>query len=105
MARVKRYKFVKKRYSKEGQISTVLAIVCLALLLCSSFASFALRGGAGVFVGGIALMAMLLSVYGFYLGLRGFSEKNCSNVVCIIGSISNGLIIVAFLAIYLMGIS
>lgn len=105
MARVKRYKFVKERYSKDGQISTLLAIVCIALLLCSSLVSFAMRGGAGVLVGGIALMTMLLSVYGFYLGLKGFSEKNCSNVVCIIGAISNGLIIVAFLAIYLIGIS
>ncbi len=104
MARVKRYKFAKKTYAKNGKISAVLAVVCLALLLLASIVSFALRGNAGVFVGGIALMAMLLSVYGFYLGLKGFSEKNCSNLFCIIGAIANGLIMVGYLAIYLMGV-
>lgn len=104
MARVKRYKFAKKKYAKNGQISTILAAVCLALLLLASIVSFALRGNAGVFVGGIALMAMLLSIYGFYLGLKGFSEKDCSSLFCIIGAIANGLIMVGYLAIFLMGI-
>lgn len=104
MTRVKRYKFAKKRYAKNGQVSTILAAACLALLLLASVVSFALRGNAGVFVGGIALMAMLLSIYGFYLGLKGFSEKDCSNVFCIVGAIANGLIMVGFLAIYLMGV-
>lgn len=104
MARVKRYKFAKKKYAKNGQISTILAGVCLALLLLASLVSFSLRGNAGVFVGGIAFMAMLLSVYGFYLGLKGFSEKGCSTLFCIVGAIANGLFMVGYLAIFLMGI-
>lgn len=104
MARVKRYKFAKKKYAKNGMISTVLAAVCLFLLLLASVVSFSLRGNAGVIVGGIALMAMLLSIYGFYLGLKGFSEKDCSSLFCIIGAIANGLIMVGYLAIYLMGV-
>ena len=104
MARVKRYKFAKKRYAKNGQISTILAVVCLALLLLASVVSFLLRGNAGVFVGGIALMAMLLSIYGFYLGLKGFSERDCVNTFCIVGAIANGVIMVGYLAIYLIGV-
>ena len=104
MAKVKRYRFAKKVYAKRGKISTALAVVCLGLLLAASIISFAMRGNAGVFVGGIAFMAMLLSIYGFYLGMRGFSEKDCSNLFCIIGAIANGLLMVSFLGIYLAGV-
>lgn len=99
-----RYKFAKKEYAKKGIVSSILAGVTVIMFLISCFLSFCFRGAAGVFVGGIALMAMLLSVYGFCLGLSGFSEKSCSHVFCVSGAIANGVMMVIWLALFLVGV-
>ena len=104
MAKRQKYKFAKKEYAQKGILSTILAGVTLVLFVIAAFLSFCFRGAAGVFVGGIALMAMLLSVYGFYMGMSGFSEKKCSHVFCISGAIANGVLMVIWLALFLIGI-
>lgn len=104
MAKRQKYKFTKKEYAKKGIFSSVLAAVSLFLFLTACVLSFGFRGAAGVYVGGIALMAMLFSVYGFYTGLSGFSEKNCSHVFCIAGAIANGILMVIWLALFLIGV-
>lgn len=99
-----RYKFAKKEYAQKGILSSILAGATMALFIISCFLSFCFRGAAGVFLGGIALTAMLLSVYGFYMGLSGFSEKDCSHAFCISGAIANGVMMVIWLALFLIGI-
>ena len=59
----------------------------------------------GKIVGGISLCAMLLSVYGFAMGLKSFSEENRTHKAGMIGSIANGIIMIGWLGIFLMGIS
>jgi hypothetical protein len=48
---------------------------------------------------------MLLSVYGFAMGLKSFSEENRTHKAGMIGSIANGIIMIGWLGIFLMGIS
>lgn len=104
MAREQKFKFAKKVYAKKGKLSSVLAGVSLVLFFAAGILSFAFRGKAGVYVGGIALMAMLFSVYGFYLGLSGYSEKECSHIFCTVGAIANGILMVVWLALFLIGV-
>lgn len=104
MAREQKFKFAKRVYAKKGKLSSVLSGVSLCLFLIGSILSFALRGKAGVYVGGLSLMAILFSAYGFYLGLSGYSEKNCSHVFCTLGSIANGMLMVLWLALFLIGV-
>lgn len=104
MAKRQKYKFAKKEYAKKGVFSSGLAAVSLLLFVASCVLSLGFRGAAGVYVGGIALMAMLFSVYGFYTGLAGFSEKNCSHAFCIVGAIANGILMVIWLALFLVGV-
>ena len=99
-----RYKFAKKEYAQKGILSSILAGVTLGLFIISCFLSFCFRGAAGVYVGGLALTAILLSVYGFYIGMSGFSEKGCSHAFCISGAIANGVMMVIWLALFLIGI-
>ncbi len=105
MAKRQKYKFAKKEYAKNGKISTGLAVAAVVLFVFSVILSFAFRGAAGVYVGGIGLLSTLLAVLGFILGVKGYSEKNCSHLFCTIGTIANGLICIFYLAIFSVGVS
>ena len=66
--------------------------------------AYSLGGSVGFIVGGVGLFATLLSVYGFIMGLLSFSEEGRSHKTSIIGSISNGIIMIIWLGIYLTGL-
>lgn len=103
MARRQKYKFAKKEYAKNGRVSTWIAVVSAILFVVSVILSFAFRGQAGVYVGGIGLMSMLLALFGFFVGIKGYSEKGCSNIFCTVGAIANGLICIIYLALFSVG--
>lgn len=104
MAKRYRYAFAKKREAAKGRLSAGLAATSFALFLAAVAISFLLEGAYGFVVGGICLFAMLLSVYGFIMGLMSFSEENCAHRTSIIGSITNGIIMVGWLGFFLMGV-
>lgn len=70
MAKRYRYAFAKKREAQQGKLSAVLAAVSLVLFVTAVLLAFFLQGQYGYIVGGISLCAMLLSVYGFAMGLE-----------------------------------
>ena len=92
MARRYRYAFAKK---KEAQILFITAVLL----------AFFMNGEFGYIVGGVSLCAMLLSIYGFAMGLKSFSEENRTHRTSMIGSIANGIIMIGWLGIFLLGIS
>lgn len=105
MAKRYRYAFVKKKEAGKGKLSTGLAAASLLLFGAAVMTAFFLEGKFGFLVGGIGLFAMLLSVYGFIMGLSSFSEEDRNHKTSIIGSIANGIIMVGWLGIFLMGVS
>ena len=104
MAKRYRYAFVKKQEARKGKLSTGLASASLVLFLAAVMLACVFDGKMGYIVGGISLFAMLLSIYGFIMGLSSFSEENKNHKTSIIGSISNGVIMVGWLGIFLLGI-
>lgn len=105
MAKRYRYAFAKKKESVKGKLSVILAAVSVLLFGVSVFtAAFWLQEKYGFIIGGVCLFAALLSVYGFFMGLTGFSEENCVHRTCIVGSIVNGIIMVFWLSFFLMGV-
>lgn len=105
MAKRYRYAFVKKKEAGKGKLSTGLAAASLLLFGAAVMTAFFLEGKLGFLVGSIGLFAMLLSVYGFIMGLSSFSEEDRNHKTSIIGSIANGIIMVGWLGIFLMGVS
>lgn len=103
----KRYKyaFAKQKHAQKGIVSSCFAGLSFTLFCISSFVSLVYHGKGGIFLGAIGLAAMGLSVYGFVLGLKSFSEKNRDQLYCKIGSVSNGILMVIWLALFLLGIS
>ena len=103
MAKRYRYAFTKKRQSVRGQVSAVAAVASVLLFGAAiGYALFAPKERFYV-TGGICLFAALLSVYGFFAGLAGFSEKDKSHTAGMFGSIANGLIMIVWLGLYLGG--
>lgn len=104
MARRYRYSFTKKKEAAKGKLSAGLAAASFLLFVVAVILAYSLNGSLGFIIGGVGLFATLLSVYGFIVGLLGFSEEGKNHRTCIIGSISNGIIMVVWLGIYLTGL-
>ena len=76
MARRYRYAFAKKREASKGKWSVGLAAASLVLFIAAVVLALFFDGKLGGLIGGTGLFAMLLSAYGFTLGLSSFSEEN-----------------------------
>ena len=101
MARRYRYSFTKKKEAKKGKLSAGLAAASFLLFITAVVLAY---DSFGFLVGGVGLFATLLSVYGFIMGLLSFSEEGKSHKTSIIGSISNGLILIVWIGVYLTGL-
>lgn len=104
MAKEQKYKFEKKEHSRGGRTASFLALASFALFVSSVIVSFVFKGNAGTAVGGMALIAMLLSVYGFICGMKSFAEKGVSPILSVVGSIACGIIMVGWLTLFLAGV-
>ena len=64
-----------------------------------------INGGEGGWLIGIIGFALLgLAIFGFILSYRGLREKDVYYRFPMIGSITNGVMLVVFLVIYILGI-
>lgn len=99
-----KYNFAKKKHSVKGIISSILAGISLGLFCISSVCSLFFHGKGGIYLGVMGLIAISISVYGFVLGLRSFSDKNRDLLFCKIGSVSCGILMVIWLSLFLAGI-
>jgi hypothetical protein len=77
MAR-KRYKyaFTRKKHTKGGKLSSILAFASFLLFVGSAICSMMMGGKGGLYLGAAGFIAIGFSVYGFILGLKSFSEEN-----------------------------
>ena len=104
MANEKKYKFAEKSHARGGIWSLALGGASLFLLGIVSVFSALFRGEAGIHVGAVGLMAMLLSVYGFFIGMSSFREPGASTLFPVLGSLVSGITSVLWLAVLLMGV-
>lgn len=103
----KRYKyaFTKKKHSVRGVLSSIFAAVSLGIFCISALCSLAFHGNGGIYLGAMGLAAICISIYGFVLGLKSFSEKNRDQLFCKTGAVANGILMVVWLTLFLTGIS
>lgn len=105
MAKRFRYAFAKKKEAAKGKLSLGLVIASFLLFVAAVLVSFFLGEPFGFLVGGLSVFGMLLSVYGFIMGLVSFSEENRKHTTSIIGSIVNGMVVIIWIGIFLTGVS
>ena len=105
MADNRRYTFDEQRESGGGKFSALLALSSFILFAADVIISLHNRGNAGIFTGAVAVVAMLLSVYGCYVGMKSFNERDVSPTFSIIGSIACGVMMVGWLTLVLIGLA
>ncbi len=107
MAKRYRYSFAQQKQAEGGVYSLVLAVVSFILFLAAVAVSFFLQEYviSQALIGGISVCAMLLALYGFIMGMVSFSAKDRIHSLCTAGAIANGLIMVGWLGLYLLGYS
>lgn len=106
MAKRYRYAFARQKEAENGILSAALAGISLALFFIAVTVSCIFRGAgvSGPVIGGLSVCGMLLAVYGFIQGMRSFSAKSRSHTFSTVGSIANGVIMIGWLGLYLIGV-
>ena len=91
--------------SRRGVISCWLTGWSLAILLgCVGYA-FLTRGKAAGIVGGIAILSLMIDIYGIWDAIEGFEEQDRKYLSCKCG-IGIGIVqILCFLGIFVGGLS
>ncbi len=105
MAKKYKYSFTKKTGDRGGRDAAVLAAVSLGLFLILSLVSFGFGGKGSAAVGGIGLFAMLLSLYGCYVGFKSISRQKSPARSTLMGAIAAGVVFILWLALFLVGVS
>lgn len=104
MAKKVMYSFEEKRHSVNGIIATIMGGVSLLFLLAMIYASYYMRGHAGLYAGAFGVCGIIFALAGFILGIFSFSEKNIKYKYPKIGSVLSGVAFAVWLGLYLIGI-
>lgn len=99
----KKYRFTTKSQSKRGIFSCVLAVLAVGLLAVAFFAAYVFRGQAGKYVAILGAVSFLLTICGFYHGIRGKKEENSYQLFPNLGCFFNLIVLAAFAGIYVLG--
>lgn len=105
MAKRYRYAFARQREAEGGVLSLGLAGASVLMFVIALILSCLYQGAgiSGSIIGGISVCGILLALYGFIQGMRSISRGNRSHLYGTAGSIANGLFVVGWLGLYLMG--
>lgn len=99
-----RLRFSDKEYTIGGVLSSVLAIIALAVLGYSIYLSFMARGEGMTEVGAYGLLAMVLSFFGVVFGLLSYKEQDKRYGTSFFGTFTNGIILILLVLFILIGL-
>lgn len=100
----KKYKFSDKSQSIGGIFSTLFAFGAILACTAAVLISFRHQGEGGLEVGVLGIVAVFLSGYGLYLGVRSFREEEIFFLFSWIGSIGNSIILLGMMMLILLGV-
>lgn len=104
MVKKTRLKFSDKEYTIGGILSSVLALIALAVLGYSVYLSFMARGEGMAQVGAYGLLALVLSFFGIIFGLLSYREQDKRYGASFFGTFTNGIILVLLVLFILIGL-
>jgi di/tricarboxylate transporter len=99
-----KYKFSNKSQTLGGVISTMIDFGALACVTGAVYISFKKSGEAGMEVGALGLLAIMLSIIGTVIGLISFKEDDKFYTFSWVGSLMGGMLTVFMLSVILMGL-
>lgn len=96
-------RFSDKIRPKKAVFSLLLAALSLILMAAMIILSALAKGEAPLYVGAGGAAALVLSFLGFILALRCFRLENIYYGMPVAGSLLNGVVMLAWLAVYVGG--
>ena len=100
----KKEPIAKLKHSKKGIQSCVIAGIVLVALAAMIVIAYISAGTAAPYIGGLALVTLILTVTGCVLAVRGLKEREKNYLTCKIGIGCNIFFIIAFIAIFCRGL-
>lgn len=92
-----------KKHPKQGIWSTVLGILSLVLFLVLCFLSGEAGGKAGAWIGILGVLCAAINIWGFVLAMLSLKLDNIRQLFPSLGVVINGLMILMYLVIYILG--
>ena len=102
MRRKNSYKFADKKHSKRGKISLSLALLSLLAAIAMVALSIQNAGNASVYIGSAGLLALILTVVSFVIGISSLLEDSYK-LFPVLGSICSGLMLAGWVTVYVLG--
>lgn len=99
-----KYKFSDKSQTLGGTISTLMGLLALASFMYGVYISFMAKGEAGLKVGSLALLSLMLSAIGTVIGLISFKEDDKFYTLSRVGALLCGILTVFMVSVFLMGL-
>jgi hypothetical protein len=101
--RNRKYKFSDKTHPVGGIVSFVLGWISLGIVILSVVISEQAQGKAEMAVGLLGILAMLVSLVGFFLAISVVRKKEIHYRFPVIGGVLNGVLAVFLLGLYILG--
>ena len=96
------YKFTDKKHTRQGLASLGLGAAALILTAVSLSMAYRLSGQAGSAVGLMGMLALLCSITGFVLAVRGFQEE-VYYISSQAGAVLDGILFIGWAVIGIIG--
>ncbi len=100
----RKIQFTDKKHPMMGIASMVMSFVSLIIMFALFIGSGNAQGQGGMVYGYLGMLNLILSVVGFVLALKCLKKDDVYLTTPTIGSVLNGMIIIIFLMLYLVGV-
>lgn len=92
-----------KKHPRRGIASTCFAILSILLFGAACIYSGTLDGKAGMEIGIAGLACIVISITGFVFAWLALHEENIKAVFPTVGILLNGLLVILYMILYLLG--
>lgn len=99
----KRIQFTDQYHPKQGIISMLIGVGTVILLCVLFVLSSNAKGNAGLFVGGLGMVDLAISVFGFVLAVKCFKKEEIYVITPTLGAVFNGMMIIGCMLLYVIG--
>ncbi len=88
---------------KDSNWSIVFSIFSIVIFLFSSIYSGVNEGEAGLLVGVLGLIAIVINIYGFYMAVKSLRGDDIYFFTALMGVVLNGLMLSTYIVLIIVG--
>nr|MBP3597928.1 hypothetical protein [Eubacterium sp.] len=100
----RRIQFTDKKHPFWGIVSALISLGALVMMVVIFLCAGNAKGQGGIAYGYLGIFNLVLSIVGFVMALRCYKQDDIYVTTPTIGSIVNGMIIIIYLILYIMGV-